>query len=378
MTANLHSPDTFDVLIVGGGVAGLETTLALRELAGDRVAVTVIAPDPEFVYRPMTVGEPFAHASARRHDLHALVTDMGAELVVDQLARVDAAQLTAHTEAGRDMPYDALVLALGARPYERYPYALTIDDRHLGDLLHGLIQDVEGGYVHSVAFVIPPRMAWPLPTYELALMTAERAYDTSAELAITIVTPEDTPLAIFGQGASTGIAELLAEAGIAVIASAYAEIPESGHVVIAPGDRGLEVDRVVALPELMGPAVEGLPGDAHGFIPVDLYGRVRDVERVYAAGDGTDFAIKHGGIAAQQADTVALTIAGLVGAPVEPKPFHPEIHGVLMTGRKPRYLSAHVTGGDGFSSEITETPTWSPPSKIAARYLAPYLDQATA
>jgi len=140
----------------------------------------------------------------------------------------------------------------------------------------------------------------------------------------------------------------------------------------------LEVDRVVALPELMGPAVEGLPGDAHAFIPVYLYGRVRDVERVYAAGDGTDFAIKHGGIAAQQADTVALTIAGLVGAPVEPKPFHPEIHGVLMTGRKPRYLSAHITGGHGFSSEITDTPTWSPSSKIAARYLTPYLDQATA
>lgn len=291
---------------------------------------------------------------------------------------MDAAKQTAHTEAGKDMPYDALVLALGARPYERYPHALTIDDRHLDDLLHGLIQDVEGGYVHSVAFVVPPRMAWPLPTYELALMTAERAFDTSAKLAVTVVTPEDTPLAIFGQGASAGIAQLLDEAGIAVITSAYAEVPKAGQVVIAPGNRGLDVDRVVALPELMGPAIQGLPGDAHGFIPVDLYGRVRDLDQVYAAGDGTDFAIKHGGIAAQQADTVALTIAGYVGAPVEPKPFHPEIHGVLMTGRKPRYLSARITGGHGFSSEITDTPSGSPPAKIAARYLAPYLDQASA
>jgi len=123
----------------------------------------------------------------------------------------------------------------------------------------------------------------------------------------------------------------------------------------------------------MGPAIRGLPGGTHGFIPVDPYGRVRDVDRVYAAGDATDFAIKHGGIAAQQADTVALTIAGLVGAPVEPKPFRPEIHGLLLTGGKPRYLSARVSGDHGFSSEITETPTWSPPAKIAARYLAPYL-----
>jgi len=237
MIADVPPSEGFTVLIVGGGVAGLETALALRDLAGDRVAVTLMAPEPEFVYRPMTVGEPFAHASARRHDLHDLVADMGAELVVDGFAWVEAAKQVAHTEAGKEMPYDALVLALGARPYERYPHAVTIDDRHLDDLLHGLIQDVEGGYVHSVAFVVPGRMAWPLPIYELALMTAERAYTSSAELAVTVVTPEDAPLAIFGEGASRGVARLLEEAGIAVITSASAEVPKGGQVVIAPGNR---------------------------------------------------------------------------------------------------------------------------------------------
>ena len=51
------------------------------------------------------------------------------------------------------------------------------------------------------------------------------------------------------------------------------------------------------------------------------------------------------------------------------------IHGMLLTNEKPRYLTAHITGGHGFSSEITDTPTWSPPSKIAAKYLAPYLQE---
>jgi hypothetical protein len=51
------------------------------------------------------------------------------------------------------------------------------------------------------------------------------------------------------------------------------------------------------------------------------------------------------------------------------------IHGILLTGGKPRYLSAHVTGGHGSSSEITETATWSPATKIAAKYLAPYLEE---
>jgi hypothetical protein len=50
------------------------------------------------------------------------------------------------------------------------------------------------------------------------------------------------------------------------------------------------------------------------------------------------------------------------------------IHGILLTADAPRYLTARITGGHGFSSEISDTPTWSPPFKIAARYLAPQLD----
>jgi hypothetical protein len=74
---------------------------------------------------------------------------------------------------------------------------------------------------------------------------------------------------------------------------------------------------------------------------------VRELERAYAAGDATDFAIKLGGIAAQQADTAAQAIAALAGAPVEPKPFHAEIQAILLGADKPLYLSAHVTGDHG-------------------------------
>ena len=67
--------------------------------------------------------------------------------------------------------------------------------------------------------------------------------------------------------------------------------------------------------------------------------------------------------------------AALAGLAVEPAPLHPVIHGILLTGAAPRYLSAQFTGGRGFHSEITDEPTWSPPAKIAAKYLAPYLDE---
>ena len=366
-------PDKLNVVIAGGGVAGLETALALADLAPDGTEVTVIAPNSEFVYRPMVVREPFAYGAAHRYPLESIVHDAGATLLCGELGWIDPATRTIHTKADEAIEYDALVLALGATVTKRYPHALTIDDRDLAQTMRGLIQDVEGGYIHKLAFVAPSRMAWPLPLYELALMTAGRAYEMGIELRTTIVTPEDSPLAIFGSSASSTVAELLARANVETINSAYAEVPSSREVVINPGDQRLQVDRVIALPELYGPAVRGIPLGENGFIRVDPYCRVPDVERIYAAGDATDFPIKQGGIGSQQADAAARSIAALAGAPVTPERFDPTIHGMLLTNGKPQYLTAHITGGHGFSSEITDTPTSPPPSKIAAKYLAPYL-----
>jgi sulfide:quinone oxidoreductase len=361
------------VVIVGGGVAALEAALALADLAGDRTEVTVIAPNSEFVYRPMVVREPFAYARARRYPLAPIVSDAGATLLHGELAWIDRAKQTLHTQADEEVVYDELILALGARVTKRYEHALLIDDRDLDETMHGLIQDVEGGYVHQLAFVSPGRMAWPLPLYELALMTAGRAYDMGIELQTTIITPEDSPLAIFGTTASSAVAALLTGANIVTINSAYAEVPNSREVVINPGDRRLQVDRVISLPELYGPAIRGIPLGEHGFIHVDPYCRVANVEHVYAAGDVTDFPIKQGGIGAQQADTAAASIAALAGAPVIPERFTPVIHGTLLTNDKPLYLSAQITGGHGLGSQISDTPTASPPNKITAKYLAPYL-----
>ena len=58
MSKEQHGNGTH-VVIVGGGVAGLETLLALDDLAGERVALTLVAPQPDFVYKPLLVEEPF-------------------------------------------------------------------------------------------------------------------------------------------------------------------------------------------------------------------------------------------------------------------------------------------------------------------------------
>ena len=228
--------------------------------------------------------------------------------------------------------------------HQLYEHTTGFDDAHMDDLLHGLVQDVEQGYVKRLAIVIPAPMPWPLPAYELALMASERAWDMGADMDITVLTPETSPLEIFGTKASHDLSQLLSERRIDVVTSAYCEVPKAKTIVVHPGGKSLEADRIVSLPSLSGPRIVGLPQDGNGFIPIDEFGRVVGVESVWAAGDATDYPVKQGGVAAQLADVSAGSIAAAVGIDLEPQPFDPTLEGVLLTGGTPRRLR-ELAGG---------------------------------
>ena len=360
------------VVIAGGGVAALETLIALRDLAGDRVAITLVAPEEAFTYRPMTVAQPFSVGRARRYDLSEIANRFGAALLRDTVAEVDADARTVRTGSGQLLPYDQLVLAVGAKASPTSRHAITFGEDPEEEALHGLLQDTQEGYVGCVAFVAPSDATWTLPLYELALMTARQAWSMGADrVRFYLVTPEDRPLGIFGPAASDAVAELLEAAGIEFVGSAYATV---GHRVLTvdPGGRQIDVDRVVSLPTLEGRRIPGVPTDHDGFIRVDPHGRVAGLDSIYAAGDGIAFPIKQGGLATQQADAVAAAIAVTAGAPIEAEPFRPVLRGLLLTGGDDRYLRHGVAGGDGEPAVATQA-LWWPPSKIAGRYLAPYL-----
>jgi sulfide:quinone oxidoreductase len=368
--------ERFEVLIAGAGVAGLEAAFALRELAGDRVGVTLVAPTDEFVYRPMAIAEPFRSGWAHHYPLGRLAADAGAKLQHDAVSEVDAENRVVRTGRGSKLRYDALVACLGGSVHVRYGHAITVDDARMEELLHGLVQDVEDGCVRRLAVVIPAPMPWPLPAYELALMCSERAQEMQTELAVTVLTPEDSPLSVFGSETSRALSRLLTARQIDVVTSAHCEVPTAKAVTVHPGGKSLAFDRVVALPELRGPRLRGLPHDRNGFIPIDEYGQVSGVDRVWAAGDATDFPVKHGGVSAQLADVVSRSVAGLIGTCSAPPPFEPVLDGVLLTGGLPRYIGGGPRGGHGGESELIEVSRYAAPVKIAARYLTPYLVQS--
>ncbi|MGZ4438857.1 MAG: NAD(P)/FAD-dependent oxidoreductase [Gaiellaceae bacterium] len=364
------SEEPFRVVIAGGGVAALEATLALRELAENRVSIEVIAPEHDFVYRPLAIAEPFRVGEARTFPLAALVEDAGACLRRDYVTAVDLGGHAVELPDGGRVEYDALLVALGTRAYEGVPGALTFAGPQNSAEVRKVLDEVLAGAVHRIAFALPAGVTWSLPLYELTLLTVNFAVDQLAGgVEVVLVTPEERPLALFGEQASDEILELLEEAGVELHLGTMPVEFTDGELRIAPGGT-VAADRVIALPRLEGPKLAGLPCDRDGFIPIDSLCRVRSEVDVFAAGDATQFPLKQGGIAAQQADTAAQGIAALAGAQVEPEPVKPVFRGLLLTGMSPRYLRGEPGGR---ASEADTEPLWWPPAKISGRYLAPFL-----
>ncbi len=190
---------------------------------------------------------------------------------------------------------------------------------------------------------------------------------------LTLITPEEQPLGMFGPAASAAVGQLLKDSGVALHTSSYGTSPRPGWLDIAPGGRRMRCDWVVTEPRLVGPRVRGLPCGRGGFIHTDGHGRLGGAEGVFAAGDVTSFPVKQGGLAAQQADAVAEAIAASAGIEIDPQPFRPVLRAVLLGGRSPRYLRSDISGRAGDDSVISERALWWPPTKLAGRYLAHYL-----
>jgi len=356
------------VLVAGAGVAGLETVLALQALAGDRTAIELLAPDRHFTYRPLAVAEPFAPGSVQRFPIAAIAADRAVPLVRDAVAQVHADDRVVETQDGSRLEYDALVLALGSRPTEAVPGALTFrgpqDVGRVGDVVAAL----RAGTIRRVAFVVPGGTSWALPLYELALQAATAVRGAGAAAELSLVTPEPTPLAAFGEEAGAAVTTLLEERGITLRTGAIADDFDEGRLWM-----GLEgsfaVDRVIALARLVGPRPRGVPCDPLGYIPVDEFTRVLGLDAVHAVGDAAAHGVKQGGLAAQQADVAASVLAAAAGAPVTPKPYDPVLRGLLLTGGENHYLRRERGGPTEVSNEIL----WWPPGKIVGRHLAPYL-----
>ena len=319
------------VVIAGGGVGALEGVLALQSHVGDRVRISVLTASRYLTYRALSVAEPFGADPPPRLEWEHICRDRGVRWIHDVVegVRPDAHELD--TRDGPPIPYDALLLSIGARVEPALPGAIPFAGPRDVLAVADAIDALAPGRPHSIAFVAAAGTAWTLPLYELALMTAGLGRRRGLDLAIELVTRESAPLGIFGAEASAAVARRLADAGIRVRTGTFAEEFADGKLWLEL-EGPLDMDLVIALPPLSGPHLAGLPGEFDGFVPVDPFGRVRGIDRVWAVGDMTTRPLKQGGLAAQQADVAAADIATAGrrrrdrGAPVQAQAAGPAAH----------------------------------------------------
>jgi sulfide:quinone oxidoreductase len=371
-------PEGAKVAIAGGGIAGLEALMALRDLAEDRVRPILIARDPEFLYKPLVVEEPFSFQPAERRALAPIAQEFGAEFIRQAVVEVHADDHELQLSDGTAVGYHAAIICVGGRPEPAYRRAISFEvaPEPLG--IDQILTESAQRSPQTVAFVVPPGVTWSLPLYELALLSRRRAEELGlSDLELLVVTPESSPLILFGPVASEKVTELLSARGISVRAATSVREDPSDELILVPSDEHLEASSVIALPRIVGPRIPGLPADDAGFIPIDDHSRVDGVPDVYAAGDGTTFPIKQGGIGTQQADAAAEEIAARAGAEVEARPFRPVLRGKLLTGWESLNLRAEPGGGGG-EGEASLDYLWWPPHKVGGRYLASWLASETA
>src|SRR5436190_496596 len=208
-----REPAPLRVVVLGGGVAAVETCLALAHLAGDKVKATIVAPNDRLELRAASVAEAFGAAAPPRFELAAIAADTRADLVPGTASSIDTAERRIHLDGGLAIPYDALVVACGATPYDAIRGAVTFAGARDVHRIRSVMEDAVRGDIHRIAFAVPANVGWTLPLYELCLLASRHLRRRARQpMELSIVTPEGTPLEAFGAAASIEVARMLAEA----------------------------------------------------------------------------------------------------------------------------------------------------------------------
>jgi sulfide:quinone oxidoreductase len=284
---------TTRIAIAGGGVAAVEAMLALSDLGGPNAEIDVFSPRAEFLYRPLAVTEPFGLGEILRFDLDELARECGASFHRESVRSVESDRREIGLHDGSEVGYDHLLVATGTKQRWVVPGASTFWAAGDEDGVTDVIERLRGGEIRSAIFTMPSGSGWPLPVYELALLTAAELARANLSARLVVVTPEEAPLQLFGVRAAEEVADYLTDHGVEVITGAHPVSFDGRELAIAPGDP-IPAEAVVSMPRLEGRCLEGLPHDSDGFIPIDDHCRVNGCERVFAAGDVTTFPVKQG------------------------------------------------------------------------------------
>jgi NADH dehydrogenase FAD-containing subunit len=324
------------VVVLGAGMAGLETAFLLKRRLSGRIDLQIVYDDERFLLRPNLVYVPFG-ADPSASSLHVAET-LGRKGIDGHHGRVegvDADTGRVHLAGGRRLPYEHLVIATGATPWPQavpglHEHAVTIGQPAAMTLLRERFMSLRGrareGTRQRVLFVVPRRNEWPMPLYEIALMfdTWLRRERVRQHVELGLLTHEASFAEAAGARMHDALADQFAERSIdARTGESVAEVRT--HEASFAGGRVERFDLLVAAPPHR-PCVryDGLPLDRHGFVRVESQTRqVVGHPELYAPGDAGDFPLKDSFLALLEADAAADHIAAVVRGKRVKRPFDP-------------------------------------------------------
>ncbi|MEU5072448.1 FAD-dependent oxidoreductase [Streptomyces asoensis] len=298
------------VVVVGAGMAGVQTAVALREQGFDGT-VTVIGAEPHQPYDRPPLSKAVLLGNAEGSAFDVDFDGLGIDLVLGR--EVDGLRPADHeldTAAG-PVPYDVLVLATGAEPV-RLPGAEGVPGVHLLRTL----DDAERlrpvlTRQHDVVVV---GAGW------IGAEFATAAREAGCE--VTVVEAADRPLAgALPAEVAAPMTAWYADHGVALRTHTRVERVEAGAVVLDDGSRvpaGAVVVGIGARPATAWLAGSGIALGAHGEVVADARLRT-SLPDVYAVGDCASFPsgrygerllVHHWDNALQGPRTVAANIVG--------------------------------------------------------------------
>jgi sulfide:quinone oxidoreductase len=313
-----------NIVIVGGGFAGLESAFLLRKKLRDRARITLVSDKPNFLFKPNTIYIPFG---GKLDPLLIPLTQptgkRDIELLTGSVTGVDPDARRIDLD-GRSLDYDFLVLATGAgMALAEIPglqtYAETIwtpnEMASLGRKLTAAIANARQGEQQTILFTVPPGNKCAGPLYEIVLMTDTylRRHKVRNRFELAWATYERTFIQAFGPKLHEVIVAEFAERGISGHTT-WALDHVSERTAHYTNGQTNSFDLLVAFPPYVAATrYDGLPQDERGFLKTELASRrVTGQERIYAPGDAGDFPVKQAFLAFLQADATAEAIAAEV------------------------------------------------------------------
>jgi NADPH-dependent 2,4-dienoyl-CoA reductase/sulfur reductase-like enzyme len=347
------------VVVVGAGMAGVQTAVALREL-GYTGSVTLIGAEPHQPYDrpPLSKAVLLGKAEDSAFDVDFEALDIELRLGREVLG-VRPAEHELDTAEG-PVPYDVLVLATGAEPI-RLPGAEGVPGVHLLRTL----DDAERlrpvlARQHDIVVV---GAGW----IGAEFATAAR----EAGCAVTVVEAADRPLAgALPAEVAAPMTAWYADAGVVLRTHARVERVEPGAVLLDDGSR-LPADSVVvgigARPATAWLTDSGIELGTHGEVVADDRLRTSEPD-VYAVGDCASFPsgrygerllVHHWDNALQGPRTVAANILGeATGGPAavyDPVPYFWS----EQFGRFVQYAGHHASADTTLWRGDPSGPAWT-------------------